>query len=131
MMTDDINSLGAATGIDGDARSGFLRYVDALAADVDSSMTVNEIVASAYLAGRLDALRELDALAAPARDVNARLVALTEAMGDEAVFNRGYEAGYEMVLKHVADLYAAADSLRGDAAVGSMLRHPSREGAVA
>ena len=84
----------------------------------------------AYLVGRLDALRELNALAAPACDVNSRLVALTKTMGNEGLFNRGYEAGSEMVLKHVADLYEKANSLSEDAAVFSMLHHPSREGAV-
>lgn len=132
-MADDINSLGTATGIDGEARSGFLHYMDALSASLPSpsGLTVNEIVASAYLVGRLDALRELNALAAPACDVNARLVALTKTMGDEGLFNRGYAAGSEMVLKHVADMYEKADSLSEDAAVFSMLHHPSREGVVA
>lgn len=127
-MADNIKSMGTA--IDGEVRSDFLHYMDALSATVDSGMTVNEIVASAYLVGRLDALRELNALSAPACDVNARLVALTRNMGDEGLFNRGYEAGCEMVLKNASDLYSRADSLSGDAAVSSMLHHPSREGAV-
>ena len=133
MMPDDINSSGTATGIDGDARSGFLHYMDALSASLPSpsGLTVNEIVASAYLTGRLDALRELNALAAPACDVYARLVALTRTMGDEGLFIRGYQAGSEMVLKLVADLYGKADSLSEDAATWAMLHHPSREGAVA
>lgn len=59
-----------ARSLDNEERSNFRDYMSLLSLSVDASMTVREVMAVAYLIGRHDALRDVEALS-----------------GDDAVFS--------------------------------------------
>lgn len=109
-----------ARSLDNEERSNFRDYMSLLSLSVDASMTVREVMAVAYLIGRRDALRDVRNASSPARMIH----------GDpsDCVFNRGYEAGAGMVSDEIDALMRDVESLSGDDAVFSMLRHPSVSG---
>lgn len=101
-----------ARSLDNEERSNFRDYMSLLSLSVDASMTVREVMAVAYLIGRHDALRDVR---------NASI-------SSDCVFNRGYEAGAGMVSDEIDALMRDVESLSGDDAAFSMLRHPSVSG---
>lgn len=110
-----------ARSLDNEERSNFRDYMSLLSLSVDASMTVREVMAVAYLIGRRDALRDVRNASSPARTVN-------RGGPSDCVFNRGYEAGAGMVSDEIDALMRDVESLSGDDAVFSMLRHPSVSG---
>lgn len=114
-----------ARSLDNEERSNFRDYMSLLSLSVDASMTVREVMAVAYLIGRHDALRDVRNASSPARTVNRRLI---HGGPSDCVFNRGYEAGAGMVSDEIDALMRDVESLSGDDAVFSMLRHPSVSG---
>lgn len=105
-------------------RAWLISRVDALAATVDASMTVNEVVAAAFLAGAREALGLVRSHAVPALGVNDRLL---EDEGASVSFQHGYAAGAGLLLNDIDVLSGALRAMASDGRLHSMLRHPSHE----
>ncbi|QTB90694.1 hypothetical protein BSD967_10430 [Bifidobacterium saguini] len=111
---------------DGVELDWLLHEIEAAGALVDASMTVNEIVAAAFMAGCHASLGRLG------RDVQGVLAVNERILEDsDSPFNAGFSAGAGMVLHDAARL----DGLLAGSACGARLRammlHPSHEGLVA
>lgn len=104
--------------------TGFAGCVNRLAAVVDSRMTVREIVATAYLAGRTDSLDALDAIVSPMVGVERDRVS----SGVDDVFARGYVEGVDMTLSYARGLRSGA--VRAASAASCVVSHPSVKGRV-
>lgn len=109
-------------------RAWLISRVDAVAVNVDASMTVNEVVAAAFVAGAREALDLVRSHAEPVLGVNDRLL---ETEGTSVSFQHGYAAGAGLLLNDIDVLTDALTAMASSARLHSMLRHPSHERAAA